>query len=261
MSVLIGRAHCRASNDRRAGNDRSSAGRVYRYVLASLICATCGIQFVSTASAQCAARDVLQNQLKFRPRSAQASQQPIKSARDIATWKTITVGSFADSIRLRNALDGMGCNVGGQAAEILARPAFSVSSQEIDVELVIVSPAQLGLTSDTVPLANIYARARQLGFELAAAEVGPQLRIQYFDQPMGEFLTIGMNPIKTWGGELVIFNVANGGAGLILIGQDGRAGAEMPAATRFVFARPHHPAPGAELVEGAETLLAPIADW
>lgn len=261
MSVPIGRAHCRASNDRRAGNDRSSSRRVYHYVVASLICATCSIQFASTASAQCAARDVLQNQLKFVSRSAQASQQPIKSARDIATWKTITIGTFADSIRLRNALDGMGCNVGGQAAEILARPAFSVSSQKIDVELVIVSPAQLGLTSDTVPLANIYARARQLGFELAAAEVGPQLRIQYFDQPMGEFLTIGMKPIKTWGGELIVFNVANGGAGLILIGQDGRAGAEMPAATRFVFARPHHPAPGTELVEEAETLLAPIADW
>ncbi|MET4803148.1 hypothetical protein [Bradyrhizobium sp. LB11.1] len=168
---------------------------------------------------------------------------------------------FADSIKLRSALDGMGCNVGGQAAEIIARPAFTVSSQKMDVELVNVSPAQLGLTSNTVTLANIYARARQLGFELAAAEVGPQLRIQYLDQPMGEFLTIGMEPIKTWGGELIILNVANGGAGLILIGQDGRAGAEVPAATRFVFARSHHPAPDVELVEEAETLLPPTGDW
>ena len=252
MSVLIGRAHCRASSassDRGVDNERSSAGRLYDYVAAFLICAACSFQFVSTASAQCAARDVLQNQLKFRPPSAQASQQPIKSALDIAPWKTITIGTFAGSITLRNALDGMGCNVGGQAAEILARPAFTVSSQALQVELVTVSPAQLGLTSDTVTLANVYARARQLGFEIAAAEIGPQLRIQYLDQPMGEFLTIGMEPIRTWGGELVILNVANGGAGLILIGQDGRAGAEIPAATRFVFARPHRSAPDTELVE------------
>jgi hypothetical protein len=72
-----------------------------------------------------------------------------------------------------------------------------------------------------VTLAAVYARAQQLGFELAAAEVGPLLRLQYIDQPMGEFLIVGMEPIKTWSGEPVILNVANGGAGLVLIGQDG----------------------------------------
>ena len=261
MSVLIGRAHRRASNDRRAGHDRSIAGRMCRYVVASLICAACTISFASTASAQCAARDVLQNQLKFRTSANLTSQRPIKSARDIPAWKTITIGSFADSITLRDALDAKGCSVGGQAAEILARPAFTVSSQKTDVELVSVSPAQLGFTSDRVPLANIYARARSLGLELAAAEVGPQLRIQYVDQPMGEFLTIGMEPIRTWGGDLIVLNVANGGAGLILIGQDGRAGADIPAATRFVFTRPHHPAPGLELVEKSVTSLLPVGDW
>ena len=254
MSVLIGRGPCTERHDRRPGHDRSRFGRIYHYVLAALLCATCSLQFVSTAAAQCAARDVLQKQLKLGLRQAQAVQRPVESARDIATWKTIAIGTFADPIRLRNALDAAGCNVGGQAAEILARPAFTVSSQRMDVELVTVSPAQLGLMSDTVPLANVYARARQLGLELAAAEVGPQLRMQYFDQPMGEFLTIAMEPIKTWSGELIILNVANGGAGLILIGQDGRAGAEIPAATRFVFARPHRSAPGTELVEQAEAL-------
>jgi hypothetical protein len=47
-------------------------------------------------------------------------------------------------------------------------------------------------------------RAQQLGFGLAAAEVAPQLRLQYFDQPVGEFLIIGMEPIKRWNGEFVI---------------------------------------------------------
>lgn len=225
--------------------------------MASIVCAACILPIASTASAQCAARDVLQNQLKFKTRSLLTSQQPIKSARDVSRWKTITIGTFADPMRLRNELDSMGCNVGGQAAEVLARPAFTVRSQETYVELVALSPAQLGFTSDTVTLARVYERARQLGLELAAAEIGPQLRIQYLDQPMGEFLIIAMEPIKTWSGEPIILNVANGGAGLILIGQDGRAVAEIPVASRFVFARPLQLAPGSELVEQATALPPP----
>ncbi len=35
----------------------------------------------------------------------------------------------------------------------------------------------------------------------------------------------------------VILTVANGGAGLVLIGQDGSADAEIPVASRFLFVR------------------------
>ncbi|MCS3926233.1 hypothetical protein M2175_001264 [Bradyrhizobium elkanii] len=171
--------------------------------------------------------------------------------------KTITIGTFADPITLRNRLDAMGCSIGGQAAEILARPAFTVSSRKRDVDLVAVSAAELGFTTDTVTLAAIYVRARQIGFELAAAEVGPQLRIQYFDQPMGEFLIIGMAPIKTWSGEPIILNVANGGAGLILVGQDGRDEAEIAVTSRFLFARSSEFAPSNDLVEKAAAPLPP----
>ncbi|MGY4451042.1 hypothetical protein ACVWZR_005702 [Bradyrhizobium sp. i1.3.1] len=125
------------------------------------------------------------------------------------------------------------------------------------MELILVSPAQLGFTSDTVTLADVYARARQLGFELAAAEVGPQLRIQYLDQPIGEFLIIGMEPIKTWSGEPIVLNVANGGAGLILIGQDGKAASEIHVTSRFVFARSHQSAPGTGPIDQAAAFLPP----
>jgi hypothetical protein len=112
------------------------------------------------------------------------------------------------------------------------------------VELVALSAVELGFKTDTVPLAAVYAQARQLGFELAAAEVGPQLRLQYLDQPMGEFLIVGMRPITTWSGEPVVLNVANGRAGLILIGQDGRDDAEIPATSRFLFVRLPEPGDG-----------------
>ena len=100
-----------------------------------------------------------------------------------------------------------------------------------------MSAAELGFQTDTASLADIYARALQLGFQLAAAEVAPQLRLQYFDQPIGEFLIIGMEPIKTWEGQPIILTVANGGAGLVIIGQDGSADAQISVVSRFLFAR------------------------
>jgi len=244
MSILESRA------DRGAVNQRS-AGRNRRHLIASIVCATCIVSLAEDAWAQCAARDVLQNEMKaHKPRPSYALQQ-LKSARDVPTWKTIRVGTFGNSVALRNVLDAMRCGVGGTAAEILARPTFTVASKAAEVKLVVVRVAELGFKTDTVTLAAIYARAMQIGFKLADAEVGPQLRIQYLDQPMGEFLTIGMKPIKTWGGEPTILNVANGGAGLILIGQDGRDEAESAATSRFVFARSNEPVPNNELEKAA----------
>jgi hypothetical protein len=249
MSILTSRAQCSAANR------HPRACRASYYLVVSIF-AACIIPLASSAAqAQCTARDVLKNRLQLKTRSAEAPQANIKSEREVATWKTITIGTFADPLKLRNELDGMGCSVGGQAAEILARPTFVLASRKTDIELALVSPAQLGFTSDTVALYNIYARARNLGFELAAAEVGPQLRIQYLDQPIGEFLIIGMEPIKTWSGEPIILNVANGGAGLILIGQNGRDEAEIPVTSRFVFARSHQSAPSTKLIDQATTFL------
>ena len=181
--------------------------------------------------------------------SAAGLQNPVTSADAVPVWKQITVGTFADSLALRNALDAVGCSIGDLAAQVLARPAFTLSAGKANVELLAVSAAQLGFQTDTVALAEIYARAQQLGFRLAAAEVAPQLRLQYFDQPIGEFLIIGMEPIKTWEGEPVILTVANGGAGLILIGQDGSAGAEISVTSRFLFVRSHEVESTAALVQ------------
>jgi hypothetical protein len=139
-------------------------------------------------------------------------------------------------LALRNALDAARCAIGYSAEQILARPAFTVGTTRTDVELVAVSAAELGFQTETATLADIYARAQQLGFGLAAAEVAPQLRLQYLDQPLGSFI-IAMEPIKTWNGEPMILAVANGGAGLSLIGQDGSADAKIPVASRFLFVR------------------------
>jgi hypothetical protein len=218
--------------------------------IVATLCTLCILLFASEVRAQCTAQDVLQNQLnqlrlKKIP-SASIPQILVKSAADVPVWKTITVGTFTDTFALRNALDAAGCSIGDLAGQILARPAFTLSVTKTNVELFAVSAAELGFETDTVSLAAIYARAQLLGFGLAAAEVGPQLRLQYLDQPIGEFLTIGMEPIRTWNGERAIITVANGGAGLILISQDGNADAQISVASRFLFVRSKKAAPAEE---------------
>jgi hypothetical protein len=230
--------------DRIAGRESSYRAIPHRSIrrqggnaLVAMLCTACIVLCAGEAGAQCTARDVLRNRLTFRTTpSANTPPIPVKSAFAVPVWRTITVGTFANSFALLNALDAAGCGIGNSAEEILARPAFTVGTTKTTVELFAVSVAELGFQTDTAPLADIYARAQQLGFGLAAAEVAPQLRLQYFDQPIGEFF-IGMEPIKTWKGEPVILAVANGGAGLVLIGRDGSADAEVPVASRFLFVR------------------------
>jgi hypothetical protein len=61
------------------------------------------------------------------------------------------------------------------------------------------------------------------------AEAGSQLRLQYLDQPRGEFLQVAMRPIATYAGELTD----------LTLGNDGRPEFALPAVTRFVFSRAH----------------------
>ena len=243
--------------DRTAGNESGSHAKPHRSMrrqsgdaFIAMLATACIVFFATEASARCTARAVLQNRLTLKAAPPVTPPAPIKSAFAVPVWRTITVGTFANSFALLNALDAAGCGIGGLAEEILARPAFNVSTKKTSVELFAVSAAELGFQPDAVRLADVYARAQQLGFGLAAAEVGPQLRLQYFDQPMGEFL-IAMEPIKTWKGQPVILAVANGGAGLVLIGRDGSADAEIPVASRFLFVRSNEAAL-AKVVRGIE---------
>jgi hypothetical protein len=202
-----------------------------------LLCSAFILGSAHDAKAQCAARDVLQGRLTFRTGPVVAKpQSPVTSAAEVAAWKTIAIGTFSESSALLNALSAIGCGT-GDAADILAQSGFAVSGTKTEVELLSVTAAELGFPGETASLRRIYERANRLGFRLAPAEIAPQLRLQYLDQPIGEFLIIGMEPIPTRTGESVILTVANGGAGLILIGQDVRADAEMPLNSRFVFLR------------------------
>jgi hypothetical protein len=153
------------------------------------------------------------------------------------TWKTVSLGTFNSNFAMFDALDAAEIHVGDLAAQALHRPAFTRSNAKTSVQLVLLSAADLGF-GQRVPLAELYARARKLGYELCPPEVVVQLRLQYRDQPLGEVLNVAMEPIATFDGELASLSIANGGAGLMIVGQPMSAESVPDRVTRFVFVRP-----------------------
>lgn len=106
--------------------------------------------------------------------------------------KTIQIGTYDSVPSLWGALRKSGVQIGEYAGDILDKTTLSEFERYLD--LVVVSVAELGL-SDGAQYHDICKAAEGWGFELCPAEVGPQLRLQYLDQPKGECLFVAMVPI------------------------------------------------------------------
>ncbi len=122
------------------------------------------------------------------------------------TWKTIKLGTFKNVDEIRKALKAGKHSIGDWANNILGKPAFKVSETEQDVELVNVSVEELGFKNGA-SYADICKRALELGLDLCPAEVGPQLRLQYKDQPKGTYVVVAMEAITDSDGDLRVFDV------------------------------------------------------
>jgi len=161
-----------------------------------------------------------------------------RTVRSFKIWKTITLGTG-----LKNAGDFIrdfcekGIKISEWAIDMLGNPAFTVASEKIEIDLVVVSVADLGLKNGA-ERKDIYARAKELGLDICPAEVGPQLRLQYNDQPSGEWIFIAMEPISGSGGNLELFVVDRDGSDLRLFSCDGYPDYFWHAGHCFVFALP-----------------------
>jgi hypothetical protein len=161
-----------------------------------------------------------------------------KTVADFPVWKRITLGTHKGVNGVRDALDAHNIRVGESADEILGRPAFRFSRIMTPLDLVVLNAVDLGFAKGSQSLADIYRRAREIGLELCPPEAAPQLRLEYLNQPIGEFLHVAMPPVATYVGDLVDLTIGNGGAGLILIGGDGSPDLMLHSSVKFVFVRP-----------------------
>ncbi len=157
---------------------------------------------------------------------------------ELKIFKTIKLGTGLKTAGdFSRSLKDNGCNISNWANDILGKSAFTAATEEIEIDLVVKSVAELGFKNGAT-CQQIYNRANELGLDLCPPEVGPQLRLQYKDQPNNEWLIVAMEPITDSDGDLKLFNVERYDSGLWLCGYYDYPGNVWNANYRFVFARP-----------------------
>src|SRR4051812_23651144 len=89
-------------------------------------------------------------------------------------WKLIYIGTgLKTADDFRNALANAQYRVGAAADRILAKPEFSAATKRTELNLVVLSVAELGF-EHAVTYEDIITRAIMGGLELCPNEVGPQ---------------------------------------------------------------------------------------
>jgi hypothetical protein len=156
-------------------------------------------------------------------------------APELKVWKTIKIGTgIKNGKAFCSELEKKDFRIGDWARDMLGQKAFTVATQEEDVDLVNLSVADLGF-EEGARYDAICARALELGLELCPAEVGPQVRLQYPDQPLGEWFLVAMEAIRDSDGDLDVFSVGHGEDGRWLDSYCGEPDFFWDAGLRFVF--------------------------
>lgn len=168
----------------------------------------------------------------------------IDTQRKLKIWKTIKVGTGLTSGRALCSLLGRhNFGISYPAEEMLKCRKlgwlkFPVATVEEEIDLVPLFVADLGFT-EKVRYGSICAKALEIGLQLCPAEVGPQLRLQYPDQPRGEWLVVAM---KTICGS--VFNVKHNDWGRRLTSSKSGPARPWFPGRKFVFRLPRkHPLP------------------
>jgi hypothetical protein len=150
-------------------------------------------------------------------------------------WRTIRIGGFRNADEVRKAIKNAGMNIGNYANDILGK--IPLATSETDVNIVLLSVADLGFKNGA-EYGKICSRAKELGLELCPAEVGSQLRLQYKDQPNGEWLIVAMKPITDSDDDLELFVVERDDFGLWLYIDYGYSDNFWDSSNRFAFVLP-----------------------
>ncbi len=121
-------------------------------------------------------------------------------------FKTIEVGTFKDTLSISNAINHAGFVISPFAYDLLRKTKLSPSKKSL--EIVLVSLHELGLAPGKL-YPELCKAAGRLNLQLCPAEVGPQLRLQYKNQPADEGIYIVMDALQFPDGLLGIYVVNN----------------------------------------------------
>jgi len=151
-------------------------------------------------------------------------------------WKTIKLGTFKNAAELLGALRAAGYEVSDWARDLLNNTR--IVNKKTKVDLVFKTLDDLGLGEYGVSYEQITARALKLGYQPCPAEVGPQLRLQYKDQPVGEVLIIVMETTCGSSGVSAVFSIERDSDSLQLDARYRNPDGLWHSYPRFVFVCP-----------------------
>ena len=138
-----------------------------------------------------------------------------------------------DAKQLTRELEAAGINISDYAKDMLKSPDFVAGKRE-EITLIRLSVSDLGFarggTTD-----QIYARAQEMGLELCPPDTGPNYRLKYQDQPMNEWVYVGMKQIPDRDGDPHVFHLERSAVGLWLYDSWASPDDEWSPDVEFVF--------------------------
>lgn len=126
--------------------------------------------------------------------------------------ENITIGGKTAK-ELIGELKNKKINISSYAESMLNSDKFTVSKNLENLTLVRLKVKDLGFTREPTT-EQIYEKAKFLGLDLCPPEVGPHLRLQYEDQPLGEWFYIAMKQIAGRDGYPGVFRLERSADGL-----------------------------------------------
>lgn len=123
---------------------------------------------------------------------------------ELKVWKTLGPSGFIKAKQYREALKDGGHKVSDYASEGLDKMKIAKSKDEVDFAKMTLK--ELGFKTEPT-YEEICKRIIEGGGELCQSEDGPRLRLEYKDQPKGEWLPIAMEPFTDPGGDSRVFDV------------------------------------------------------
>ena len=160
------------------------------------------------------------------------------SIREFPIWRTVTLGTHESTDELLKAMKEAGCHDSALGNYVLSNVVVRPKEKELD--LVVLTATELGF-KDSAQYAAICTRAQEVGLLLCPSEVGPQLRLQYVDQPFGDELLVAMKPLSKFHSIFRVAHIGDFGVAPMrnIIWLDA-ALLDSPwrCDTRFIFVRP-----------------------
>ena len=117
----------------------------------------------------------------------------------------------------------------------IGSPEYPALREKEKFSLVHLKVSDLFQDENNHTTEEIYQRAQKFGLELCPSETGPLLRLQYLNQPMNEWIYIGMKQIADRDGNPSVFRLGRDGAGLWLYDSWARPDSGRSPRGRFVF--------------------------